>query len=159
MDASATWVRRGFSNSRTRFRGPIFGMLFASLLPGWDQIPAPAGPAFGGAGWSRDFVPPLEAEFGPKMSPRRRVRLLLRPGRLEAEVGPKMEPHRATCTIHLRDFVFCMFFVKRVFPKPGCAISQILIRPRLALRICLRRTPGWEGVDSPPINSENRAPQ
>ncbi len=48
--ANRHWVRRGLSNNRTRLRGPIFGQILASLLPGVGpnlgfRRPPKAGPA------------------------------------------------------------------------------------------------------------------
>jgi hypothetical protein len=85
LDVSG-WVRRGFSNNRTRLRGPSLDRFWPPCFRGWGKIPAPAGPAEGGAGGSRDFGPTpggREAKIGPKMGHRSSVRLLPRPWRTQ----------------------------------------------------------------------------
>ena len=84
------WVRRGLSNSRTRPRGPIFGPILGSLLPGVGQNPDSRLPRRRQGRWEPGFGPTpgcKEAKFGSKMGPRSRVRLLLRPRRTRGEAA------------------------------------------------------------------------
>jgi hypothetical protein len=73
----------GLSNSRTRLRGPIFGPILASLPPGVGPNPGSRRPRIR-RGRRQPGLGPTpggrEAKIGPKMGPRSRVRLLLRPG-------------------------------------------------------------------------------
>ncbi len=87
--AQSIWVRRGPSNSRTRLRGSIFGPILASAVPGVTQNLCSRRHRRWRGRREPGFCPTpggTEAKIGPKMGPRSRVRLLLRPRRTQQSI-------------------------------------------------------------------------